>query len=841
MITTPTQEAVTFPTLRHQALALARRGGTTGLSAATIPGATSDLKAALAWQLVQQGVAEDERWARYLLEPTNGDQRPADVSELLAGTVLAARRRAEAAGARRPGNAGSRVLRLLQALNACAATTGGPVAALPRAWQRVDRALEALVEQEQSGVGRRRLRAVMTGVRNLGRCAAAYGQLDPAKLPADPEALRTLLRGWSRKHLAHDVWVLRTASRALTAVASPDRPVLPTWSHDPEAHTAPLNASMPRFMRELRVWHSVAGTAVSHRVPGRRGPSCHTKLRPATQQRYRYQVLQWAHAYQDVRRRNLIPDVALPPDLTLFDAWVITSRHRTHDSAFLATSPEVQALRHDYAVASDGAANRAARPLALVVVEVAVAHGIIGRYQLYARTQDASSDVEQGALPPAAIQMLFALAAVTERVVIALNNDGSEMENQFRAAWEPTARGLKAALNTAKDSVQQMSELLTRITLPQLICCVLPWRTLVDLPRRQRRADDAAIDARAPTASAECQREAGRARAQYHRALRRWVVQASLTADPVRIRNAWHARMGREVVIDATWSADGSLATIDAIRSTFRGHDQSDVSQTESKNDTTRGWYWSPMIMDYQWAATYLLEIWWPTVQRLALVPAGTPMRTAIESGTIAWLLNPEPRSSKLPPVAGAYLSRALSDLWAEALLEGLEAMGRSDLPRDIDDARRRWPWLFGPHKVRHLWATYWWGVRSTSGPRRLLRDGMMEQACGRHVACRATGDKDSTLEQHYVRSKEAILEAARHPANHFDHPSAYHSEMDRTWWLGEQVDWAARWRDRSFPLPTPMRAAFARLDRTEVARGTRRLRRRRTAYVLPDGHARAS
>ncbi|MFN5599184.1 MAG: hypothetical protein ACK5AK_07330, partial [Gemmatimonas sp.] len=67
MTHTTIESRITFPVLRLQADDLQQRGGTPTLSLATIPGAVSDLRAALAWQLVQQGVAEDERHARYLL------------------------------------------------------------------------------------------------------------------------------------------------------------------------------------------------------------------------------------------------------------------------------------------------------------------------------------------------------------------------------------------------------------------------------------------------------------------------------------------------------------------------------------------------------------------------------------------------------------------------------------------------------------------------------------------------------------------------------------------------------------------------------------------------------
>ena len=834
-MTTSIASSTTFPVLRLQADDLQQRGGTPTLSPATVPGAISDLRAALAWQLVQQGVADDDRHARYLLDPPAGhDAAPIDVRDLLSGTAHAARLRATAAGGRRPGNAASRVRRLLEALGQHQSATAATLVELPSAWQRVEAQLEAQIAKEPNAVARRPLKMVLTGLRNLARCAAAHGFIDPCTLPSTPDGLRELLRLWERKNSAHDVWVLRRASREL-AEANASGPTLPTWETDPNATIAELDATMPTFMRELRAWESVAAVKVSRRVTHHRSPSVHAALRPKTRSRYRYQALQWARAYQEVRRRGLITDIELPADLGLVDAWQRTSRSRAHDSVHLATSAEVEALRAAVRSPNGTPAQNASRPLVLVVVEHAVAQRIIGG-GADADAGAPSDTNEPHALPPSAIQMVFAMATVAERVTIAVHADGSAAEQQFRAIWDPTARLMKAQLAASKNSRQEISELLQRITLPQMVCCVLPWRTIVDLPKRERTVAVAAAAAQGLRASAQSGQLLKRARKAFHCALRRWVVQATLSADPLRIDNAQHARLGREILIEAEWTTDGDLVRINAIASTFRPHDEADVPQTATKNDVLRAsWRWSPIIIDYQWAATYLREVWWPAVKRLGLVPTGFSMRDAMATGTIAWLINPTPRSRRVPPVAGAFLSKQLNDVWAEALLEGLRAMGRPDLPDTLQEVRQRWPWVFGPHKVRHLWATYWWGLRGPNGPERLQRHGATEKACGRYIARRATGDVDTTLADHYVKCEAVMLEAARHPADHFDHPSAYHREMDSTWWLGDTIDWASRWRDTSFPLPASMRQAFLAEQSRQRKGEPLRVRRRRVQYVLPN------
>lgn len=65
--------------------------------------------------------------------------------------------------------------------------------------------------------------------------------------------------------------------------------------------------------------------------------------------------------------------------------------------------------------------------------------------------------------------------------------------------------------------------------------------------RRPAETADPSDPAAAPTASARAVRDARKARRDSHGAGSRWVVQATLAADPVRIGNAQQARVGREV------------------------------------------------------------------------------------------------------------------------------------------------------------------------------------------------------------------------------------------------------------------------------------------------------
>lgn len=79
------------------------------------------------------------------------------------------------------------------------------------------------------------------------------------------------------------------------------------------------------------------------------------------------------------------------------------------------------------------------------------------------------------------------------------------------------------------------------------------------------------------------------------------------------------------------------------------------------------------------------------------------------------------------------------------------------------------------------------------------------------------------------------MMEAARHPVERFDHPSASHGEMESTWWMGETVDLARPWRDKSFPLPADMRQAFLAEQSRQRKSELLRVRRLREAYLLPN------
>jgi hypothetical protein len=818
---------ITFPQLRRDALALMHAGGTPELAAATIQGALSDLKSALAWQLDRHLALQSEGEARYLLDPPIGAAHvPFDVRALLSGSAAAATARARANGMRRPGNARSRVQRLLEALSDGATTSPVPIpiTMIPAAWQEV---VDFLLSFGEDHVDQAKLRSVATAIRNLARVATAHGVLDPRRLPSDYHALVAILRTWGRVRIAHDVWALRSASAAIRASLMGHGP-LPEWSAADaiEAQRCELNTAMPAFAADLDDWCALAEKKVGDRNSASRTESAHEPLRRATRTRYVAQARQWATGFLALYGRSALPETLDPPSLHTAAVWLARVAVGGSHTATAEMDARIRARQERLGKRGIVSSTQAReRPLAVVVAEMAVDAG-----DIWPRAKRVAGD-----LPPSVTQMLFALFSIAERLAIATWGDSSGEVATLRAAWSPELKQLKQQLARATGHRKHPDKLLRVVTLPQLVCGILPWRTLVDLPRRKRAADASGIAAASPNASAAARRDAAQDRAAYHDAQQRWAVQATFTVEPMRKGNVVHARVGKEIVLDAVWASDGALVSLKSVSSHFpeRQEEAAEVLGTKTGQEREL-WRWSPAIVALDWAAEYLREVWWPTVIAHCPALAGCSLREVVELGEFAWLINPDPRSDRAGEVAGAYLADGVADLFGEALLEGLHVLGRQGFPSTLDEARRQHPWLFGPHIIRTMWATYWFGLRGENGPVRKRRDGGVDRESGTVIARRATCDTDQTLQKHYVKLRAAMIELSRSDPHSFDHPRAFDTEMDLTWWLDGSIDWRSRWRDPRFPLLDTLRRAFVEENRRDKGGATRRTRRRLSERAAP-------
>jgi len=809
---------ITFPHLREKALALVDAGGAPGIAAATVLSALSDLRAGLRWQLHLHLGLESEREAEYLLDPPiTADLAPYDVRDFLVGSAAAAAARGKAVGLRRPGAGRSRVGQLLAAIADIphAPKSRTHAAPLPAAWET----LAALVHAHGANTTETQTwRNVANGLRHLARVAVAHGVLDPFALPVKYIALVDLLRSWDRTRIAHDVWVLRRASAAVAAASK--LPMLPEWNGREvmDAARAAMAAAMPMFAADLEDWAHFATRKIGARTSTSRTESAHEPLRDATRARYDWQVRQWASALVTLHARGMLPASV---DLSTLDIASVWTNCMTVGGVAIAaheSDPRVAARRERLGLSCTAheAAGRQ-RPLAVAVAELAVDAG-----DIWSRANRVD-----GELPPSILQMLFALFSVAERLAIATSGDGSDAVVRLRAAWYPQLKQLKSQLARATGHRKNSAALLRMITLPQLVCGVLPWRTLIDLPRRRRTARLAHERASHPHASASARRDASRARAEFRAALQRWAVQCTFTAEPMRHGNVAHARVGAEVLLDAEWSAEGALVRLRGIASVFAERGASDVAVTETKTGDARSWWqWSPAIVALDWAAVYLRDVWMPAVRRIRPDLARASLRALTERGEFAWLINPSPRSDQTGHVQGAYRGDGVAVRYAEAMLEGLRVLGREAVPRSLETAGPAWAWILGPHMTRTLWASYWWGLRGENGPVRLRRDGGVDREDGKVIARRGTLDQDATLKKHYAVSRDTLVELSRKDASSFEHPRALDAEMDATWWVDVCVDWKARWRDKQFPIPDALRRMLIEEGRRDYLVPKARLRR---------------
>jgi hypothetical protein len=818
---------ITFPALQAQARALAASGGSSTMVAGTIAGAISDLRAGLARQVDAHLQLHSERDALALIDPENPTTPAMNIRDFLGGTADAAGLRSKELGHEKASNAKRRVARLLDALGVLPirAPNARHSHALPAAWSRLADLVSTTAPEDGEKAVRQR-RAVATAIRHLGLRASSRGVLSPWALPDAYGALTALLKTWGTTNRAHVVWALRRAAEYVDAMQADLQP-LPRWERTQPGQLSRerVRTAMPLFHEDIETWAEQATASVTARSVTSRSQSAHEALRPDTIYRYTCQAFQWANGLLDLLERDALGFAIDPATLTCENIWTTAMPHAGGAQRHASQSDRIAERRRREGVQCDASANLAPiRPLAVVVAELAV---------------DAT-DIWPGAvrplpsvLPASISQMLFALFSMAERVAVVTHGDNTDGVRALRASWTTEMRVLRDGLKRGAGSRKEPGTLLDLITLPQLVCVGLPWFTLLQLPALRERAAKAMKVSESPTVSAAAQRAAIQATRDYHSVLQRWLVLATFTAEPMRRANVSFARLGREIMIDAEWHADGSMIKLKKIASTFERHNKSDVRETETKTGAARDeWPWMPGIIARKWVRIYLKEFWLPALVVRGLVPVGTTLRDAVEAGRFAWIVNEDARAQGEVVVPGAFADASgVAAIFTDGLLDAIRAIGR-DIPADRDACLARWPWVLGPHIIRTLWATYWFGLRGAHGPQRPRRDGTPHQESGIDIACRATNDSEATLRGYYVKVAPRMLNAQREPLMSFEHPGAFDAVMDEMWWL-TPVDWSRVWRAPASPVPDALRRRYERhrAGGTPAGAGVRRrVRGRRTS-----------
>lgn len=791
---------ITLPMLRTAASVL----DDTVIPAATRRSALSDLEHTLAMQLNAHLQLGSEPEARVQLDPpAHQGREPVDIRAFLPGSTMAAHARAKRLKHERPDNARRRIERLLTALTPWALSaraTATPCPVLTEFHTLADRVGDV---GAATGKEQRRISHLQLGMRRFARIAAAHGVITVAELPTTTDAMIALLATWGlapslRNHM---MWTLRTVRRLLADDILAPR--LPAWQPVSigDEQQRRIDERLPELARDVETWESLSSMKVGDRAAGNRSRTPHEALTAKTQYVYRAAMRQWASALLTLVDRGLltIPDL---PALNVESLWLTSAE----GSAPRPLPGNAEALLAERRARRGRPANRAdvrvVRPLALAVIDLALDHGLFER---------AARDAD-GQWPKSAAQMAFRLWSITERVALGTDGDEAAELLALRTIWMAHLPSLKDIL-TKESFVKDHVRMLQMVTLPQVVCLILPWWTLHELPRLEREAIRLRILAARPGASQASAVRAREAHAAFILGLNAYIALGTFTAEPSRITNVTNARTGREVLIEAEWSAEGELLQLLSIGTRFPGRDEGELAEVTPKTGSARPtWRWSRTIIDRYWFARYLQDSWLAGLRATGQVTDDQSLQSVVAEGRFAWLANADPRSARPAAVSGAFRdTSSVAERFGHALLLGLRAMGRTDLPTSVDTAAAEgFAYMFRPHAARLWWATYWF-LRGEHGPSRPRPDGGVDEVTGWAVAMRATCDTMATLQKHYVKLSAAMQELMRSPLTSIEHPNAYDHLLDRTWWHDAPTDWKRVWRDPKTVLPDHLRALVQR------------------------------
>lgn len=403
--------------------------------------------------------------------------------------------------------------------------------------------------------------------------------------------------------------------------------------------------------------------------------------------------------------------------------------------------------------------------------------------------------------------------------------DPLEERVRWQGACEAVRKWTAEAENSrpARENERDKELLAEHLSLPQAIVFGIPYYTLVALPEADERV------AAHPIGSV------GRRAAEEFRTqlLDEWLALSTKIADPLRVEQRTFGRVGREIEIAATFHpTTGVLESISGVTTHFAGkrvHVRASYGEEnwragfKQRNKSPRSWEWSPSIVDLEWLSRYFRDVWLPRVQ--ALGEAGS-MREAMVSGR--WTLFPSTSAGG----ATSHRWKGMSGDWisektGEAMLRVIrEVLGYRNVPALRTEAIKvGWRSLLSDHNGRHLWATYWGGVRSTRGPRQVRADGtVVESVSGMDYCRRATTDEEKSIREHYVALSQAIQRLLTRTVGSWAHPLSLDEIMDRVTLTDRAVNWKSEWDtlaavDGVDAMPPALRERWMRLRQT-VRRG---------------------
>jgi len=753
-----------------------------------------------------------------------------DLRPLLASTPAHARERAVRADNQRPGNAEARVW---QALGAALPELfgDGPVSASQRAalcgalWQPF---FTALVDKPHETVHRHYLTLLAEGLR---RHAGIEG---PSQLPASADAGAVLMAaaGLDPKHgIPKAIHAYRVAVRAL-----PDRELVvmgaPLWTearvanrhvrrlgHLTGTHEALLQEQLPLLADLLEAWREVA-------APALRASSV------ASMEGAMFRVAGLLVEMNAAGALGTIDLYTLRP-LDLWDRSLPCTRPADSSNANRNVSAARDRLLADRLGSAAAAAAASEAVQSLPLAAAAAEWGEIA--QLVPRKQARGSQFNVGRGLVTDMTNLWMMARSVYEPSIRANGSPqvvAEFEATQVRAHQVEEHFAQLRTSSGEPSAKDKRLAVRLCSTPILTCVVLPWWTLIELPRLARMREKEAGDrARHPLVLHHA-RNARQAERAYISGLESWALQAIGTADPLRRAQFLYGRVGREYSLDCEWGEDGRLLRVLSVTSHFStlGMPDNQRAQLKQDNIAERNWTLARGILDHEWFAGYLRDAWLSRLRSRGLIGPDVTLKQAIESGRFSLFISPKDGKTTS---WGGYSHSALSSRFARAFRTSMIALGYT-IPRIGEHAEAGYNSILGPHILRLYVATYWLGLREGVPLRVTSHDGHAFEISGVEIAKRLTTDCESTLRKEYVLVSDETRALEREAPGSWRHPRAYDRFMDRTYMTTDVVDWAAEWARPEFPLPEGIRREFLRQRRRTDATTVGSLPKRATSNTTP-------
>jgi hypothetical protein len=662
----------------------------------------------------------------------------------------------------------------------------------------------------------RRALAIYRGLQTTRACLlrvahflAARGVDGPEGLPLDPDTFACELRGAGMtqhvvNNLLHAVRKARLAAenRGLDVSRIPLWPKKrkgasysrfgEDWSADPKAGLA---RDLPQFARWLDTWLKATQKVVS----------------PDTQETVTQATYRVGYAIKCMAVAGMLPGV----NLTTLTPFALGET--------LVPGQRLGGLAVDHSE-RDGIA--ASVGLTTPPRDVPLLHAIT-RYLLDVAPIRQIVRAEQEFVPPGVrgdLERVWLLvrAVVRDEMVKQQPERWAAADLQYRE-WLKAVRALHEA--AGKPTARDIGRLLNHVTLPQLVVLGLPWFTLVQLPALA----SAVKQARTPADRAE-------AITTYRTALFRWAALAVPASVPLRLDQFQFGRVGtgadREFELQATFRPDGALDRVLRVRTRVGGRlhhfpDNKDAALKQRLAPMAE-WVCRPSILDLDRFAEYLREVWWPRAVARGL-DRGRTMAQAFQDGDLALFLSD--RNGSRINRWGGYGGNGsdIADACGEALLSVMrEALGRA-VPGTKDEALKAgWGYLLTEHPLRHLYATYWFGLQETHAVVRRVDQDTHIVRSGAQIAREATRDGDKTLKGTYARVTATMKAHLDRPTSSWEHPLIFSRLMDAAEDPNNVVSWSEAWsalldrcRAGGDALPDPIRIIWEARATTRVQRAS--------------------